>query len=382
MKHYKAIIIDGKKIRKRLAGIVLLAVFLCLTVERTDLTPRSALGYTLPAVSAVNGIWEERLSAFKQNGIRLLSSFLSFEPGSPKTILSTEIPLAAQINSNTSSPLSKQTPAETPVPSSTPVILAENQGVIKAVDLSVFQNGTQKPILGNQTSYSVDMDAMRGAPPTFDFSKKGPKVLIIHTHATESYSPEGGQFYDKESGDRSQNTEENVVRVGKTMADILNKKGIPTLHDTDLHDYPSFNGSYAHSLAAIEAYLKSYPSIQMVLDLHRDAIVYADGTKARPVTQINGKPAAQLMFVVGTDEKGLYHPHWRENLRCAIHLQDAITKKYPSLMRHINLRQERFNGHTTKASLIIEVGSGGNSLSEAEHAISLAAECIADFLKL
>ena len=118
----------------------------------------------------------------------------------------------------------------------------------------------------------------------------------------------------------------------------------------------------------------------MVFDIHRDSIVYDDNTKAKVLTEINGKPAAQLMFVVGTDQKGLYNPNWRENIKNAIHFQDAINQKYPTLMRHINLRQERFNAHTTNGSMIIETGSSGNSLSEAVYGLTLAAECIGDYL--
>ena len=97
-------------------------------------------------------------------------------------------------------------------------------------------------------------------------------------------------------------------------------------------------------------------------------------------TEIDGKTAAQLMFVVGTDQKGLYNPDWRENMKAAIHFQSEISAKYPKLMRHINLRRERFNGHTTHASMIIEVGTSGNSLEEALYGIRLAGECIADYL--
>ena len=143
---------------------------------------------------------------------------------------------------------------------------------------------------------------------------------------------------------------------------------------------PSFNGSYADALSSTEKYLEEYPSIQVVFDIHRDSIVYDDGTKAKVVTEIDGKNAAQLMFVVGTNEKGLYHPEWRENLKFAVQLQDKIDSKYPNLMRYVNLRQERFNGHTTKGSVIIEVGTSGNSLSEAKLGITCAVECIADFL--
>ena len=101
---------------------------------------------------------------------------------------------------------------------------------------------------------------------------------------------------------------------------------------------------------------------------------------AKPVTEIDGRKAAQLMFVVGTDANGLYHPNWRNNMTFAIQLQNAINNKYPTLMRYINLRQERFNGHTTNGSLIIEVGSSGNTLDEAIYGMTLAAEVIADYL--
>ncbi len=381
MKHYKTIIIDGKKLGKRLAGISLLAVFLLLLLQRTELSSSSILSHVLPSVSVANGAYAERLSAWKSGLSKLLSGILTFDPTTPETILSAELPAFAQINNSPLLTSAHPLPEEPLQPMTTPApVLPENQAPIKAVDLSPDKSKSGTIVLGNQTSYGVDIESMLNTPVNLDLSMNGPKVLIIHTHATESYTPEGIQFYDIQAGDRSQNTEENVVRVGKTMADVLTRRGIAVIHDTQLHDYPSFNGSYAHSLSAIESYLKEYPSIQMVLDLHRDSIVYDDNTKAKPVTQINGTPAAQLMFVVGTDEKGLYHPHWRDNLRCAIHLQHIINQKYPTLMRHINLRQERFNGHTTKASLIIETGSSGNTLSEAEYAISLAGECIADFL--
>ena len=86
------------------------------------------------------------------------------------------------------------------------------------------------------------------------------------------------------------------------------------------------------------------------------------------------------MFVVGTNGAGLDHPNWRENMKFALKLQNKITSKYPRLMRGINLRKERFNGHTTNGSLIIEVGSSGNTLSEAIRGATLGAEEIAEFL--
>lgn len=235
--------------------------------------------------------------------------------------------------------------------------------------------------VGNETSYSIDINGMLTEVPKIDMSKKGPVILITHTHATEAYAPDKAEFYDVSASDRNRDSSKNVVAVGDVMAETFKANGIEVIHDTVLHDEPSFNGSYAHSLAQVEEYLKKYPSIQIVFDVHRDSIVYDDKTKARTATDIDGKSAAQLMFVVGTDEKGLYNPDWRSNMSAALHFQKEISDKYPGLMRHINLRRERFNGHTTKASMIIETGTSGNSLEEAKYAISLAAERIAAYLK-
>ncbi|MEE1013384.1 MAG: stage II sporulation protein P [Clostridia bacterium] len=401
MKTYKTIVIDGKKCIKRLAGITLLGILLFLTfweitsgrllTSGASFTPKAIIQNVFPAAGAANNGYTETLTALQTRLKKSLALFLNFEPNAPYEILTAELPLMEQVqatgvaklaadrlpNTAGTSPTSTPTPTATSTPN---VILEENQAPIKVIDAAADKSQSGKIILGNETSYSVNIDEMLASAPSIDMSVSGPKVLVIHTHATEAYSPEGSTVYDITAGDRSQNLNENVVRVGKTLCNIFNSKGIATIHDTNLHDYPSFNGSYAHSLTAIEDYLKQYPSIQVVFDIHRDSIVYSDNTKAKPLTQINGKDAAQLMFVVGTDEKGLYHPNWRENLKTAIHFQNAINQKYPTLMRHINLRQERFNGHTTHGSMIIETGSSGNTLSEAEYGLSLAAECIAGYL--
>lgn len=399
MKTYKTIVIDGKKCIKRLTGAALLGVLLFLALweitsgrllfSGSSFTPKAIIQNVFPAAGAANNGYPEALAALQTRLKKSLSLFLNFDPDGPYGILTAEFPLMEQVQATGVSKLAADTlpksggSAFVPTPTAAPapnVILEENQAPIKVIDAAADKSQSGKVILGNETSYSVNIDEMLARAPSIDMSVSGPKVLVIHTHATEAYAPEGSSVYDITASDRSQNLDENVVRVGKTLCNIFNSKGIATIHDTNLHDYPSFNGSYAHSLGAIEDYLKQYPSIQVVFDIHRDSIVYSDNTKAKPLTQINGKGAAQLMFVVGTDEKGLYHPDWRENLKTAIHFQNAINRKYPTLMRHINLRQERFNGHTTHGSMIIETGSSGNTLSEAEYGLSLAAECIAEYL--
>ena len=254
---------------------------------------------------------------------------------------------------------------------------------IQAIDSS--QNsaiGTDKNkiLVKNETSYQVNTKELLEEALNIDMSIAGPKVLIVHTHGSESYTPKNTDFYIQGTGDRNTDTEFNVVHVGDEMTKVFEAAGVEVIHDRTMHDQPSYNGSYASSLAAIQKYVEEYPSIQVVLDIHRDAIVYNDGTKAKVVTEINGEDAAQLMFVVGTNAGGLTHDNWRENLKFAVKLQNAINKKYPSLMRGINLRRERFNGHITKGSLIIEVGTSGNTLEEAVRGATLAAGVIADFL--
>ncbi len=243
-------------------------------------------------------------------------------------------------------------------------------------------NAAQRSALsiGNETSYSIDLSTMLESKPVFDLSGSGPKILITHTHATESYAPRGAEIYDVTASDRNEDKSQNVVAVGRRMKEVFESYGIETIHDEVLHDAPSFNGSYAHSLNTVEDYIEKYPSIQIVFDIHRDSIVYDDSTKAKTVTKISGEDAAQLMFVVGTDANGLEHPNWRANMKSAVWFQKVISEKHPTLMRHINLRKERFNGHTTGASMIIETGTSGNSLDEALYGIELATEALAQWL--
>lgn len=240
--------------------------------------------------------------------------------------------------------------------------------------------GSENILVKNETQYSVNTKELLKEKLGLDMTVSGPKVLIIHTHGSESYTEEGKEFYIEGTGDRNTDTSFNVVRVGDKITEVFEKAGVEVIHDRKMHDQPSYNGSYQSSLNSAERFIKEYPSIQVVLDIHRDAIVYGDGTKAKTVTEINGEKTAQLMFVVGTNEGGLMHDNWRENLKFAVKLQNEINKKYPNLMRGINLRRERFNGHLTKGSLIIEVGTSGNTLNEAIRGATLCAEVIAGFL--
>ena len=151
------------------------------------------------------------------------------------------------------------------------------------------------------------------------------------------------------------------------------------IHDRGIYDYPSYTGSYNRSGAAIAQYLESYPSIRIVLDIHRDALG-SDGVVYKTMAEEQGVCASQIMLLVGTDESGLSHPDWRQNLALAMYMQNAVTQANPTLMRPVDLVRQRYNQHLSTGSLIVEVGSSGNTLQEALAAIRLFGNAVAPAL--
>lgn len=229
-------------------------------------------------------------------------------------------------------------------------------------------------------TYEFDKQALLTRPSALDFSGDGPKILIVHTHASEAYTPEDGFSYEPSGELRTQDETRSVIRVGSEIARILEDAGIETLHDTTANDYPSYNGSYARMEDIIESYLAEYPSIQMVIDVHRDAVEDQAGFPAALSCKLNGEDYARLMLVVGTDEGGLEHPGWQENLANALKLQALLNRTAPGLCRDIDLRTERFNQHETKGSLLCEFGASGNTLSQALRTARLFADTLVTFI--
>lgn len=398
MRKYKAMVIDFNKIKKRLtAGAA--AVVVTLTAVRISTaaggffsSPEKVLEQTSPIIGTIGDSESfcNKLSNAAETALRFL---LGFVPWDGSSVLSETVPVCDAVSHSGLVLAAEEYASSAPKNPRADTVPEQKDSLPQNSDLGMdIPDDRRAPIktidaaqkspnsIGNETSYGIDIDAMLAARPDIDMHSGGPKILITHTHATEAYAPNGAAFYDIKASDRNSDRTKNVVAVGDVMADTFKKCGIEVIHDTELHDEPSFNGSYAHSLAKVTEIKKQYPSIQIVFDIHRDSIVYSDNTKARVAADIDGKAASQLMFVVGTDEKGLFNPDWRQNMTAALHFQKEISQKYPKLMRHINLRRERFNGHTSHASMIIETGTSGNSLEESKYAISLAAECIADYL--
>lgn len=192
---------------------------------------------------------------------------------------------------------------------------------------------------------------------------------------------EAGFEYPESDALRTLDERYSVIRVGDEIADILTEAGISVLHDTQPNDYPNYNGAYERMRQTIEGYLAEYPSIQMVLDIHRDAAEDADGNPVALTAEADGEACAELMLVVGTDEGGLSHPDWQENLANALKIQTLLNRSAPGLCRNLNLRTERFNQHETPGSLLVEVGASGNTLAEALRSARILGQALAVFLR-
>ena len=225
----------------------------------------------------------------------------------------------------------------------------------------------------NETGYQVDAGGVLLEGPQVRLPAEGPQILIIHTHGSEAYTPAGLDRYESEDRCRTEDPAFNVIRVGDELASLLEQSGLRVLHDREIYDYPSYTGSYTRSGQAVEHYLEEYPGIAVVFDLHRDALG-ADDIVYKTMAEEEGVCASQVMLLVGTDDSGLEHPNWTSNLSLALYLQQAVDYRHPTLMRPVDLVPQRYNQHLTGGSLILEVGSSGNTLQEALAGIRLFAE--------
>lgn len=202
-----------------------------------------------------------------------------------------------------------------------------------------------------------------------------PQVLIIHTHATESFQPSSSGFYDSEYTARTIDSEKNIIAVGAKIAEEIAKHGFTVIHDGTLHDYPMFSGAYARSAETVKAILEEYPSIKIVLDVHRDAIE-REGSPVAAVTQINGKEAAQIMIISAADDGNWDVPEFMQNFRFACYLQGRIESDSPGITRPVLFQYCNYNQHLSTGSLLLEIGSHGNTLEQALYTAELIGQSI------
>lgn len=291
-----------------------------------------------------------------------------------KTVMTREVVMAAEKSYRSGETLVEQPSQELPPINTNPLekTISASGGNIKVSD---------KVTINNETTYPVDAAAMLSSEKPFALAEK-PEVLIVHTHATESYAQSEQYRFPYTSTDRTTDTGYNVVRIGEEIAGSLEAAGIGVVHDKSLHDYPEYNDSYARAYQTIAARMKENPSIRIVLDIHRDAIINNQGERTKLVTEIDGQKVAQVMLVVGTDQLGLKHDHWQTNLKFASMLQQQFLAISPTFARPINLRTSRFNGHAAPGAVIIEVGSSGNTLDETLGSAQYIAKAVAATIEM
>ena len=204
-------------------------------------------------------------------------------------------------------------------------------------------------------------------PLQWQLTSGKPAVLILHTHTTESYTRQG-EAYRETAAYRTLEGDYNMLSIGDRVARILTEQGIRVIHDRTVHDYPSYNGSYSHARKSIQDYLARYPSIQLILDLHRDA---SDGTGGQLRTLAATENCAQLMVVIGTNHEG-----FEENLSLGLKLHAQLETQSPGITRPLQLRRSRFNQDLLPGALLVEVGAAGNSHPEAMAAAEQLAQAV------
>ena len=237
-----------------------------------------------------------------------------------------------------------------------------------------------KNILKNETKYNIDIEKLKNEKLNFSLSKKNIDVLIYHTHATETYTQSKGYEYEASGVFRTLNKETNVVKIGETIKEYLQKKGIGVYHDKTLYDYPDYNLSYSKAGKSIPKLANKYSDAKIVLDVHRDAI--GIGTEQyKPVVKINGENVAQFLLVIGTNQGGLSHSEWRENLKLALKIKALADEKYPGLCRYIILRKERFNQQVAPGAMIVEMGATGNTIPEVMRTSEYFAELLSEVVQ-
>ncbi len=237
----------------------------------------------------------------------------------------------------------------------------------------VFSQADMEAIAVNyQCDYRPELAGLLEKPLQWDLRDGKPAVLILHSHATETYTGEEILY----SGTyRTLQQQYNMVSIGREVARVLEQGGIRVIHDPALYDHPSYSSAYSNARSAILKHLQENPSIRMVLDIHRDASETGAGQLITTGTA-GGQTSAQLMMVVGTDAGGNAHPNWQENLSLALKLTALLERNDPGITRPIDLRAQRFNMDLSRGGLLIEVGAAGNTHEEAVLAANALAQSI------
>ncbi len=219
----------------------------------------------------------------------------------------------------------------------------------------------------------VDVAALLARELDLDLAGEAPTVLILHTHATESYTQAYDGEYTASANYRTLDTDHNLVAIGARVTELLEAAGIRVLHAQDLHDYPDYNEGYPRSRTTAETILAQNPQIRLVLDLHRDSAANDAGQELDTSAQKDGQESAQLMALLSPN-----HEAWQENMALAVQLTAVLERNWPGITRGILTRNNHYhyNQDLSPGALLIEVGAAGNTRQEALVAAEALAQAI------
>lgn len=265
-----------------------------------------------------------------------------------------------------------------------PTADSDGQPRYSIIEKQITGNGTFYENFWVKNSTSIDInipDLLSKRPDAVIELNKDVQVLIVHTHTSESYIDKDLGYYPADFYPRCTDPDYNVVAVGEAIKTQLENAGIKTLHDTTVHDNPTYNGAYSRTAQTIINNLQNHPSLKVVLDIHRDSIGNDESGRVKPTFTYNGKKAAQVMIISGCDEGGSwYFPEWEYNLRLALRIQQMGEKMYPGLMRPLNFSVSEYNMSITRNSLLLEVGSDVNTFDEAVYSGELLGKVLSEVL--
>ncbi len=325
------------------------------------------------------------MTALPEGGGEVLADKFSLFGQSPAYNAAADIPASDDGPFSSQSASSSEHSASSAANSQPAVTAAEGYGTVTERFYSSSSANVKwnNIYVSRKIDVSLDIAQEIAVKPDIKILKNGkPQVLIMHTHATESYLSEDNGTFKIGASARTTDETQNTIAVGAEIAAKLNAAGIVTLQDKTLHDYPSYSGSYERSEVTVKKYLEQYPSIELVLDIHRDAISTSDTQKIKPTATINGKKAAQIMIINGCEYGNVTnYPNWQENLRFGLRVQQAMETLYPGLARPLMFDDRKYNQHLTNGSILIEMGSDSNTLEEAKYSGQLIGDALVTVLE-
>ncbi len=367
----------------KFAIVIVVAIFIIIFCAKNLNSLSKILDQTLPAIKNMNeeyrNISKEEDPAIDKN---ILKSMMKTQISSVKGLEEIE---AKQKEKDTNNSIDSNENVNNNQNEANDTKKADNaeSSEIKVAETGVTtQVITQNPIaeksnvqygnvkIKNETDYELTQEMLKP-----DITIENKNVIIFHTHSCESYTSSEKYPYTPTGNYRTTDLNYTVTRVGTELENQLKNYNFNVVHNQDYHDYPSYNGSYTRSLKTVEGILETVPS-DIIIDLHRDAV--GSRSDYAPTVKIGNEEAAQIMFVIGTNNGGLWHPNWNQNLKFAVKVQEKAEELYPGLFKPIMLTKSRYNQHTGKYANIIEVGATGNTLEQCLNSMKYLAKIMND----